>query len=675
MGEISNLVYNYLTYQLHNTTITTVFLSINSDHGWQRGGFPWQKPEEYSNVVYYNLPHASNILADFVLKKIPEHVKVHLIGFSLGGQLAGIASRIMKNHKLKTIDRISAIDPAGPLFEYTLNLFTIDSTHTLRKTDAVFVDVVHACLLLGMQKEAGHLDVFIKDVDCKHPYCLHQRSFDAFIASLTTCSQITCPHSNINSDLDCNVPDRTHLSSIGYLADLYSGRGKHVIYLYRKENGQKVSTGNCTEYLKVNLPVKHRICLDTNDCGKKPYLSECHMPCTGEKKSTSICGINETNRAGSSSNQNKNTKISPRVSWSEVTDRQKCGKALSCTIEKSVPVQYYVAYKKPNTLEYFYISRSEDGSSVTEQPGLHKFSYPESVLGQTLAPIYEHGNSITYTIWNDDVPYDYILNDTRSNSYGIPVDVTSFGHSKGVLAYSKHGGFLMSHSIPQYPPNPNDKPYQYPLSEKKYAQMALCVTSNQYSSNVVDEIEALLDLIINFKPYVYASHVQLNDWPIRIRNKFETLVHPKDNKLQHSPVINNKHYGRNFIEIHSFGRSSDAYFQDSIEKLAEYYSTSMLTKSRLGNTLPSNCNHLFTIENIKVIRLLNSNNTEHWSKTADHTNWIVSKTFEKNLMCVGDLYRDKYIIARGGMFVCIQDIDLYIAYLKAVHFDFQACQH
>lgn len=564
-----------------------------------------------------------------------------------------------------------AIDPAGPLYEYTLNLFTVDTTHTLRKTDAVFVDVVHACLLLGMQKEAGHLDVFIKDIDCKHPYCLHQRSFDVYIASLTTCSQITCPFGSINRDLVCDVPDRTHLASIGYLADLYNGRGKHQILFYKNVNGQKVSTGNCTDYLNVNLPAKYRICPDTNDCGKKPYLAECHMSCVGGTKSKSICGINENNSAGPSSALKKKNEISPRVSWSEVTDRQKCGKALSCNVENFVPVQYYVAYKKPNTFEYFYISRSEYGNSITEQPGIYKFSYPESVLGQTLAPIYERGNSITYAIWNNDLPYNYTLNNIRSNINGIPVNYTYFGHSKGVLAYTKHGGFLMSHSIPQYPPNPNDKPYQYPLSEKKYAQMAICVTSNRYSRIVVDEIEALLDLTINFKPHIYASHIQLNDWPIKIRDKFESLVYPKDKKLQNSPIIDNKYYGQNFIKIHSFGQSNNI---DSSEHLAEHYKAPIFSKSRLSNTLPSSCNNPLTIENVKVIHLLKSNPMEHWNKTSDHTNWIVSKKFEKNLMCVGDLYRDKAIMSRGGMFICIQDNNLYTAYLNTVHFDFESCR-
>lgn len=526
-----------------------------------------------------------------------------------------------------------------------------------------------------MQKEAGHLDVFIRDIDCKHPYCLHQRSFDVFIASLTTCSQITCPFSSFNADLDCDVPDRTHLASIGYLADLYGGRGKHQILFYKNVNGQKVSTGNCTDYLNVNLPAKQRICSDTNDCGKKPYLAECHVPCVDGTKTKSVCGLNEKKSASPSSASNKYSKISPRVSWSEIADRQKCGKALSCAIEHSVPVQYYVAYKKPNTLEYFYISRSEDGSTVTEKQGLYQFSYPESVLGQTLAPIYEHGNSITYTIWNNDVPYDYTPNNTKSSSNRTPVDISSFGHSKGVFAYSKYGGFVITHSIPQYPPNPNDKPYEYPLNEKKYAQMAACVTSSRYSNNVVNEIEALLDLLINFKPHVYASRIQPNDWPIKVRDKFESLVYPKDKKLQGPPVIDNKYYGQNFIKIHSFGRSSDAYLQDSFQKLAEHYNAPLFTKSRSGNTLLSTCNSALTIENIKAIHLLKSDPTEHWNKTADHTNWIVSKMFEKYLMCAGDLYRDKSIMSRGGMFVCIQDIDLYNTYLNTVHFDFQSCRH
>lgn len=49
----------------------------------------------------------SYYLASFINEKIPNHVKVHLVGFSLGGQIAGLAARTLTIKTERTIERIS----------------------------------------------------------------------------------------------------------------------------------------------------------------------------------------------------------------------------------------------------------------------------------------------------------------------------------------------------------------------------------------------------------------------------------------------------------------------------------------------------------------------------------------------------------------------------------------
>lgn len=560
-----------------------------------------------------------------------------------------------------------------------MKVFTVNTTNALRKTDAAFVDVIHVCVILGMKKEIGHLDIFVDDIDCVYPYCLHRRAIEFFIASITTCSQITCPYENFTLDLECDVPDMSYLSSLGYLADKYTGRGKHRIVFYKNDEGIMISTGNCSEYLKEELPAKHRICPSTINCESKPYLLECQIPCAGGKNVKSVCGIerNNVDEISSPLPSFKNSGTIPMVSWSEVTNDQNCGKLLSCTVENSIPVQYYVAYKKPNSLDYFYIFRSKRGNSVTEKTGMYQFSNSESVLGRTLAPIYTDGSSITYMVWNDDIPYDSstVINNTKING-GILADAMSFGHSKGVIAYGQNGGFLFSHSIPQFPPNPKTMRYKYPLSGYNFGQMAVCVTGKQYNKNIINEIDALTDLMVNFKPRIYASNVLNDDWPIGIRDNIQKLIYPSVRNLD-VPVIDNRVFGQPFIKIHSFGQSDGKNFQDSFIKLAEHYQTPIFAKSRVdkNNTVSSNCQNAFTVENIKAVHLLTGKHIELWNQTKDYSKWIVSRTEDGRLMCIGDLNRESISMARGGMFICIQDADLYEMYLKNVHFDFQSCRN
>ena len=62
----------------------------------------------------------------------------HIIGHSLGAQIAGYAGeRIQKLTKQK-IGRISALDPAAPLFENMPTFVRLDPS------DAIFVDVIHS---------------------------------------------------------------------------------------------------------------------------------------------------------------------------------------------------------------------------------------------------------------------------------------------------------------------------------------------------------------------------------------------------------------------------------------------------------------------------------------------------------------------------------------------------
>lgn len=78
-------------------------------------------------------------------------MNLHFVGHSLGAHIAGQAARLLKKNGI-TVQRISALDPAFPCFEDN------SAELRLRKTDAVFVDVIHTNSEPGENK--GNLGIY-----------------------------------------------------------------------------------------------------------------------------------------------------------------------------------------------------------------------------------------------------------------------------------------------------------------------------------------------------------------------------------------------------------------------------------------------------------------------------------------------------------------------------------
>lgn len=146
-----------------------------------------------------------------------------------------------------------------------------------------------------MVNEAGDIDFFIREIVCSTSMSLHHKALDVYISSITTCSQISCPEIYQDGN-KCRVDEATELSSLGYLANMYNSRGRHSILFFvygSSTEKEKLSTGNCSAMLNVNLPAKSRVCHKspsvTSDCRFKPYLSMCHEKCDRHTVATSIC--------------------------------------------------------------------------------------------------------------------------------------------------------------------------------------------------------------------------------------------------------------------------------------------------------------------------------------------------------------------------------------------------
>ncbi|KAM7350122.1 vitellogenin-1-like [Cochliomyia hominivorax] len=142
------------------------------------------------NTLYtwssYNTQEIGEKLA-LALEKLVEKIPVeniHLVGLSLGANIAGYAARYFNKNTGLNITRITGLDPANPCFSEG------ETLTGLQRGDAKFVDIIHT-----NPGAAGNADT-IGDVDfypgglapikpgCSMLGCSHVRSFEYFTESV-----------------------------------------------------------------------------------------------------------------------------------------------------------------------------------------------------------------------------------------------------------------------------------------------------------------------------------------------------------------------------------------------------------------------------------------------------------------------------------------------------------
>lgn len=112
-------------------------------------------------AIVSNVPIVGKRVAEFVVY-LMENAELdldnlHLIGFSLGAHVSGIAGSTLQNMTGKTVHRITGLDPAAPEFYVP----TTDISGRLDNTDAKFVEAVHTNVKAnGLWYPVGHVDFY-----------------------------------------------------------------------------------------------------------------------------------------------------------------------------------------------------------------------------------------------------------------------------------------------------------------------------------------------------------------------------------------------------------------------------------------------------------------------------------------------------------------------------------
>ncbi|XP_055370737.1 phospholipase A1 2-like [Condylostylus longicornis] len=118
------------------------------------------------------------------LEKIVPLENIHLIGHSLGANIAGYTGKFFQNMTGRLLPRITGLDPAKPCFHMGQKLMPIE------KGDAEFVDVIHTNPgVLGIEKEIGDVDYYPDGLlplksGCLTISCSHNRAHEYYAESV-----------------------------------------------------------------------------------------------------------------------------------------------------------------------------------------------------------------------------------------------------------------------------------------------------------------------------------------------------------------------------------------------------------------------------------------------------------------------------------------------------------
>ncbi|KAM5149040.1 deoxyribonuclease-2-beta isoform 1-T2 [Mantella aurantiaca] len=324
---------------------------------------------------------------------------------------------------------------------------------------------------------------------------------------------------------------------------------------------------------------------------------------------------------------------------------------ISCRNEDGEPVDWFVVYKLPKYridetpgtgLEYLYL----DSRSQEWQVSKFLTNMTQSALGQVLRQLYQsyQNDSTAYMIYNDAPP------GTKNFS-------TKYGHTKGALFFDQHQGFWLIHSVPHFPPFPEDG-FGYPDTGKLYGQTAICVTYQYYQFK---EIAAQL---LYYNPNVYNCSIpdlyQEDLWGLGTICQGKRFPWINATRI----AVLRSAGGDIFL---NFAKSK--YFVDDIFTawMAQILDSDLLTETwqPKGKELPSNCSLDWHVYNIQIISLPN----HYFYSHSDHSKWCVSKSHSNGWICIGDLNRNSGQIWRSGGFICTRKELLFAAFRRmAAHY-------
>jgi deoxyribonuclease-2 len=221
---------------------------------------------------------------------------------------------------------------------------------------------------------------------------------------------------------------------------------------------------------------------------------------------------------------------------------------------------------------------------------------------------------------------------------------SSYAHAKGVLVFQSSGGFWLIHSMPAFP----DSTYQVSDSERIYGQSMLCVSVDAKNLN---NIGAQLQFA-NPQLYVNSPESGLASYAPNLAALLAGTVNTKTAASNVAAITTRG--GQAFTSFYKNAKWGQDLYQGLV---APYYKTSLLVETWMRPFEPSEPG-TYKVTNVATMCLSGASNV-CWKETNDHSKWAVSADAGKNIVCVGDINKQKSQWGRGGGTMCINNANLY----------------
>lgn len=308
---------------------------------------------------------------------------------------------------------------------------------------------------------------------------------------------------------------------------------------------------------------------------------------------------------------------------------------ISCRNRYGSPVDWFIAYKLPKIAygtpllgsSLFYVDKSSTFWGILED-----ISSSESSVASTLDQYYKSlgDHEIFYILYNDEHPdggkKDFI-----------------HGHAKGAAVFDNETGFLLLHSVPNFP---SVTQYEYPESGLRNGQSFLCITLNSTSLPI-------LGIHLHYvQPSIYQSHLPVNfamQYPL-----LQKVVAMKPFARQTSVFASVQNLwslnGIPFISFAKYKRFHKDLYTDLVAPTAK---ESLYVETWLNGPgdMNSSCNASYKVINILSVTIGNFS----FTSSKDHSKWAVSDNDAKPFICIGDINRQISQTMRSGGTICLQN--------------------